>query len=190
MTRLEDCNEWPVAQFTIDGVPVTRGLRVWDYDLNLGTVTGVTHVEPLREGQTVATVWFQVTRDKGGASMMDGSRLWTRDPSTGEPAPPLSTRKSACYGCSTKDNPVEGSVEVPGRKGLYCEDCAVQRRTHAYRSPTALTALCGAVIRWQDPRLRGERPPRVEADAPHTTLEVAPDACPDCLLEVWDRAWS
>lgn len=64
-------NGWPKAA-TLDGVTVVEGLRVLDYNLDLGTVTGVQSID------NVGTPWFTVTLDRGGKSMMDGLRMWTR----------------------------------------------------------------------------------------------------------------
>jgi hypothetical protein len=61
---------WPEAK-TIDGVEVTKGLRVWDYNLDPATVTGVQSVS---HGIT----WF-----KTDTGMFDGSRMWVHHPSDG-----------------------------------------------------------------------------------------------------------
>lgn len=65
-------NDVSTDSVTIDGVPVTVGLRVIDYNIDKGVVDGVHHVA--NDG----TVWWSVARDKGGWSTMDGLRLWTR----------------------------------------------------------------------------------------------------------------
>lgn len=62
---------WPVA-LTIDRVRVTEGLRVIDYNLDLGTVKSVDFVA------NNGIPWFNVALDKGGTSQMDGGRMWTR----------------------------------------------------------------------------------------------------------------
>jgi len=61
---------WPEAK-TIDGVEVTKGLAVWDYNLNPCTVVGVQSVS---HGVT----WF-----KTSTGMFDGSRMWVHHPSDG-----------------------------------------------------------------------------------------------------------
>ena len=63
--------DWPVAR-TIDGVTVVEGLRVLDYNIDPGTVHSVDHIA--QDG----TPWFNIALDKGGMSMMDGLRMWTR----------------------------------------------------------------------------------------------------------------
>ena len=62
---------WPVAR-TIDGVTVVEGLRVIDYNFDKGEVHSVDHIA--NDG----TPWFNITLDKGGRSLMDGLRLWTK----------------------------------------------------------------------------------------------------------------
>jgi len=59
---------------TKDGVEIVVGLRVWDYDLEPGTVSGSAVV---RHG----VEWFPVLKDgRSVASSFDGSRLWVRHP--------------------------------------------------------------------------------------------------------------
>jgi hypothetical protein len=61
-----------VTATTIDGVRVTAGLRVIDYNFDKGEVHSVDHVA--NDG----TPWFRITLDNGGQSLMDGLRLWTK----------------------------------------------------------------------------------------------------------------
>lgn len=69
----------PTRSRTIDGVPVTPGLRVIDYNMDLGTVDSVDHVSFASSSDAEPSVcWFKVMLDKGGWSMMDGLRLWTK----------------------------------------------------------------------------------------------------------------
>lgn len=74
---------------TLDGVLITDGLPVWDYDLCLGTVdfaetslgslTGMNG--PHWDG------WFRVKRaNRAGHSLMNGARLWAQHPHTNQPA--------------------------------------------------------------------------------------------------------
>jgi hypothetical protein len=63
---------WPEAK-TIDGVEVTEGLRVWDYNLRPATVTGIQHVDA-----ATGITWF-----KTDTGMFDGSRMWVHHPSDG-----------------------------------------------------------------------------------------------------------
>jgi hypothetical protein len=61
---------------TSDGVEITIGLAVWDYDLELGTVTG--------EPSAWNPGWWHVTPvTANGHKLMDGSRLTTVHPFTG-----------------------------------------------------------------------------------------------------------
>jgi hypothetical protein len=62
----------PTRARTIDGVLVTEGLRVIDYDLNKGEVRAADHIA------ADGTAWFRITLDRGGSSVMDGLRMWTR----------------------------------------------------------------------------------------------------------------
>lgn len=64
--------DWPVAK-TIDGIIVTKGMRVWDYNLRQSTVTDR---RPFIDNQCKA--WFNT--DHG---QFDGSRMWVRHPTTG-----------------------------------------------------------------------------------------------------------
>jgi len=67
---------------TANGVQITDGLAVWDYDLRAGRVdfhlSRVT--SPHFDG------WFTVVHQGGGRSLMNGERLTTRHPFTGQPA--------------------------------------------------------------------------------------------------------
>ena len=65
---------------TIDGYEVFEGMRVWDYDLEPGTLT----LENPHESHGV--LWYTVNRDKGGNSTMDSKRLWFRHPTDGKKA--------------------------------------------------------------------------------------------------------
>lgn len=58
---------------TLDGVEVVPGLAVWDYNLRVTTVVDKTPYTP---------GWWDT--ENGG--MFDGARMWTRHPSTGQPA--------------------------------------------------------------------------------------------------------
>lgn len=77
----------PHRNLTLDRVLVTRGLRVWDYDLKPGTVVADEH-----DGDygNESDHWFRVVRDPnpdgtgGGYRLFNGSRMWTRHPSTGK----------------------------------------------------------------------------------------------------------
>ena len=69
---------------TIDGVPVTEGLRVWDYDLQAAVVGPVAYVE-------AGVRWYATTRPDGSRGKdFDAKRMWRRHPSTGQvpPGPP------------------------------------------------------------------------------------------------------
>jgi hypothetical protein len=69
---------------TTDGVAVTVGLRVWDYDLKSGTVIEVDkHFDGLPDGPLGIVAWHLVKRDDGSTSTFDGSRLCTTHPMTG-----------------------------------------------------------------------------------------------------------
>ena len=62
---------WPHA-VTIDGTLIVPGLRVIDGNIDVGTVTSLDLID------SAGTSWWNVQRDCGGTSMMDGSRLRTR----------------------------------------------------------------------------------------------------------------
>jgi hypothetical protein len=79
-------------EVTLDGVPVTHGLRVWDYDLRPGMVD-LTHTKPsdwepssMYPGRT--TLWFRVIGPQQGprGSLMNAERCWVKHPFTGERA--------------------------------------------------------------------------------------------------------
>jgi hypothetical protein len=69
---------------TANGVLITDGLRVWDYDRKPGTVDLVRS----RVDDQYWDGWFDVRSDRGGYSTMNGERLTTVDPFTGESPPP------------------------------------------------------------------------------------------------------
>lgn len=62
---------------TADGVEITDGLRVWDYNLRRGTV------DLSRLG---TDGWFHVQTDEGGCSLMNAERVCVRHPFTRETA--------------------------------------------------------------------------------------------------------
>ena len=65
---------------TIDGVPLTLGMKVWDYDLRPAYVIAVDHVAP--DG----TTWYATSRTPEGTgawNLFDAQRMWHRHPSTG-----------------------------------------------------------------------------------------------------------
>jgi len=67
-----------ITEYTIDGHKVTKGMRVWDYDLNRAIVG---------EEKPYSPGWFEMTTPEGKrSSMMNGSRMWVRHPMTGERA--------------------------------------------------------------------------------------------------------
>lgn len=68
---------------TLDGVTITPGLRVWDYDLRRAVVG-----EPIAYGNPAERTWYNMTSAETGgrSSMMDGGRMWTRHPVSGERA--------------------------------------------------------------------------------------------------------
>jgi hypothetical protein len=72
----------PHRNRTIDGVPVTPGLAVWDYNLNLSVVTSDPDAGGMRcPDYCGKDHWFATT---GGS--FNGSRMWVRHPSTGAKA--------------------------------------------------------------------------------------------------------
>jgi hypothetical protein len=67
----------PEPIYTADGVRLVDGMAVWDYDLNPVTIDLST-----AKAEYDGTVWFYTSRH----SLMDGSRVVTRHPTTGQPA--------------------------------------------------------------------------------------------------------
>lgn len=69
---------------TLDGHPIEHGLRVWDYDLQAGTVdlsdTQEYDWQPSAMHPGQRSLWFHVARDKGGRSYMNAERVWVRHP--------------------------------------------------------------------------------------------------------------
>lgn len=83
----EDCLPFIHGRETADRVPVVVGLRVWDYDLKRGTVTELDYsFDGTPDGPLGIVAWHKVARDEGGTAMMDGSRIVTIHPFTGEKA--------------------------------------------------------------------------------------------------------
>jgi hypothetical protein len=65
---------------TLDGVEVTPGLKVWDYNLQRAVVVG-----PQKWGNPNEAAWYDMTKPDGTpSSMMDAGRMWRRHPRTGE----------------------------------------------------------------------------------------------------------
>jgi hypothetical protein len=74
---------------TLDRVEITKGLRVWDYDLQLGVIAFDDDASnPLRlpDVDRIEQVWFYVDRDNGGRKLMSDTRVWVRHPTSGERA--------------------------------------------------------------------------------------------------------
>lgn len=70
----------PANEKTIDGVPLTPGMKVWDYDLRPAYVIELHHVA--QDG----TAWYRTTRSPDGTgawNLFDAQRMWHRHPSTG-----------------------------------------------------------------------------------------------------------
>lgn len=68
---------------TLDRVEITKGLRVWDYDLQRGAVTYGNDWN-IPDVDQIGQVWFRVQRDDGGSPLMSDTRVWRRHPTTGE----------------------------------------------------------------------------------------------------------
>lgn len=70
---------------TLDHHVIQNGLRVWDYDLERGTInTKANHQVP--DVDNTGQVWFHVDRDNGGQKLMSDTRVWVHHPTTGERA--------------------------------------------------------------------------------------------------------
>jgi len=67
----------PHDNTTIDGVVVTEGLVVWDYNLRISTVMADRDVDYRCPDYCGNDHWFDTT---GGS--FNGSRMWARHPST------------------------------------------------------------------------------------------------------------
>jgi hypothetical protein len=73
---------------TLDGVEITCGLRVWDYDLQRGVIAYDDDLS-VPDVDNSGQVWFYVDRDgpdMWGAKLMSDTRVWVRHPTTGEKA--------------------------------------------------------------------------------------------------------
>jgi hypothetical protein len=77
---------------TLDGVPITQGLRVWDYDLRAGTID-LSDTRPFDWQKCCCgrcpqgrTLWFHVNHENGGRSLMNSERCWVRHPHTRQEA--------------------------------------------------------------------------------------------------------
>jgi len=92
--------EHPEWMKTIDGVTIVPGLRVWDYDLERSIVAeyqfdeeaqipdGVILRKHSHYGGMWWDGWFDMRRpgERSTAKSMNGERMWTRHPATGEKA--------------------------------------------------------------------------------------------------------
>lgn len=76
---------------TDDGVMITDGLRVWDYDGKPGTVS----FSESRLDRPLWNGWFRVLRDEGGVSLMNGERLRIRRWWTGAAVPAFTDTRRA-----------------------------------------------------------------------------------------------
>jgi hypothetical protein len=62
---------------TADGVEIVNGMRVWDYNLNAGTVD-LSRLDDMG--------WFDVVTDHNGRSYMNAERVCVRHPFTNKEA--------------------------------------------------------------------------------------------------------
>lgn len=74
---------WAHICHTSDGVPISIGLRVRDYDNKIGTITRAPDVYELSATTCWPAPghnghWWGVTREDGTFSTFDGSRLTTK----------------------------------------------------------------------------------------------------------------
>lgn len=72
---IETAGEAPMV--TSDGVTITDGMRVWDYNLRAGTVD---------LSRLDSQGWFNVKTDNGDTSYMNAERVCVRHPFTGKAA--------------------------------------------------------------------------------------------------------
>lgn len=83
-----DCHTTSATGFpvwkTLDGYPVTDGMRAWDYDLEPVTVkiAGEFGADPASEFHKYWDGWFTVINDAGRRKPMNAERLWVRHPRT------------------------------------------------------------------------------------------------------------
>jgi hypothetical protein len=100
-TSMRDAAEWlqgykhtcPQCDraWTLDGQPVTPGLRVWDYDLNVRVVAPLegTYADPKSEYHDSWDGFYTMLNPETGSdrcSKMTGDRMWVRHPFTREQA--------------------------------------------------------------------------------------------------------
>ena len=71
-----------------NGIDVVNGMRVWDYDLEPGTVVIDERARPDHEHHKFWDGWFHVLTDTGNRKLMNGPRMWVHHPHTGELPPP------------------------------------------------------------------------------------------------------
>ena len=72
---------------TADNVPITEGMACWDYDLaRVRVQIADTYADPEHDHHRYWDGWFTVVTSTGGRKIMNGERLVTRHPSTGERA--------------------------------------------------------------------------------------------------------
>jgi hypothetical protein len=66
------------AMRTIDGVTITQGMAVIDYDLNPGKVDLTKPTERLQYAPCPGPddIWFDVIKANGSKSLMNPSRVW------------------------------------------------------------------------------------------------------------------
>lgn len=76
---------------TIDGYPITDGMKVWDYDVKRGTtdlskMTDEILGDSYRTPDPIGQYWFEVITDDGGKKLMSDTRVWLYHPFTKEKA--------------------------------------------------------------------------------------------------------
>lgn len=82
----DDCLPYIGGRLTADPVPVpvTVGLRVWDYNLRPGTVVEVDHsFQGTPDGPLGVVSWHLVRDDQGKVGIFDGTRMWICHPVDG-----------------------------------------------------------------------------------------------------------
>lgn len=85
---------------TANGVEITHGLPVWDNNLDRGVVD----LSSIDDG------WFYVRYPNGGKNSMNGERVTTRHPFTGELA------DAACSQCGPGHDSGDGTCQRHGKR--------------------------------------------------------------------------
>lgn len=156
-----DMSRWVRTRRTVDRVTITDGLAVWDYNLTPGRV-----IMSTMDGEG----WFNVYTINGDRSLMNGERVITRHPSTGQSAAEALAAAEALDTDACEIHP--GGYNIPGT--AVCVGCEADG-THTMDGPVVdipTEAETTAMIAEHDAAMSAWVAPLVKALTVPTEAEV------------------